>query len=88
MYELKMTFETEYDLLEFTKRIESATNYAIAFDQIDQNFRSMVKYQDDESLGKMIRQSCESEYATPRDAIDMCRTIVRETLDSCGVRLD
>lgn len=86
MYKIKISFETEEEMINFTSKLETATKYAAAFEQIDQNLRSLIKHTEDDILETMIMESCEIDHATPRDAIEMCRDIIFETLGFNGIR--
>ncbi len=88
MYEIKITFETEYELTEFTRKLDNATNYAVACEEFDQNLRQMVKYMTDENILKSIQFHLGGTHdATLRDAVDYCRSLFNETLTNHKVNL-
>jgi hypothetical protein len=54
MYEIKVSFETEQEMLAFSHKLELANNYPVFQAEFDNEIRSMIKHQEDAELVKKI----------------------------------
>jgi hypothetical protein len=87
MFELKLTFESDIELLEFTRRLDREINFSIACSDFDNHLRSIVKYGQHDDLVKEIEKETHMHNVQLVDAVDYCRTLFSKALSDNGVSL-